>query len=63
MGILISRIIRLPFYLLGVFLRIPLRLITCGTYILTLPFWGLAMIIVPSISPNKAKDILSFGVL
>ena len=56
-------IIRFPFYLVGVFVWVPLGLIIGFINILTLPIFGLAMIIVPSLFPNKAKDILSFGTL
>lgn len=56
-------IIRLPFYLVGVFLWIPVGLIIGLINILTLPIFGLAMLIVPSIFPNKVKDILTFGTL
>jgi len=56
-------IFRLPFYLLGVFLWVPLSLIIGLINIITLPIFGLAMLIVPSVFPNKAKDILCFGTL
>ena len=56
-------IFRLPFYLLGVFLWVPIGLIIGFINIITLPIFGIAMIVAPSFFPNKTKDILSFGTL
>ncbi|OEJ64577.1 hypothetical protein BEN30_16240 [Magnetovibrio blakemorei] len=56
-------IFRLPFYLIGIFVWIPLGILISLLNILTLPIFGIVMLVLPSVFPNKAKDILSFGTL
>lgn len=56
-------IIRLPFYCLGVFLWFPIGIIIGGINIITLPVFGIASALMPSVFPNKAMDIISFGTL
>jgi len=56
-------IFRLPFYLVGVFIWLPIGMIIGGINIITLPIFGIASVLAPSYFPNKAKDILSLGTL
>jgi|SaaInlStandDraft_7_1057024.scaffolds.fasta_scaffold523611_1 hypothetical protein len=56
-------IVRFPFYFMGLFLWIPVGLIVSFINIISLPLFGLVMVIAPSLFPNNVKDILFFGVL
>lgn len=59
MGVLI----RLPFYLIGVYLWIIVGGVISFINIISLPIFGVASAIMPSIFKTSAKDILSFGIL
>lgn len=56
-------IFRLPFYLLGAYLWIIVGTVISLINILTLPIFGMASAIMPSIFKTSVKDILSFGIL
>ena len=56
-------IFRLPFYLLGAFLWIMAGGVISFINLLTLPIFGMASAIMPSIFKTSAKDILSLGIL
>lgn len=56
-------LIKLPFYLIGMFLWLPLGLVIGMLNIITLPIFFMAMILFPSFFQNNAGDILSFGTL
>jgi hypothetical protein len=56
-------LIRLPFYLLGIYLWTMIGGIISLINLLTLPIFGLASVIMPSIFKTSVKDILSFGIL
>lgn len=55
--------LRLPIYLLGAYLWIIIGSIISLVNILTLPIFGMASAIMPSIFKTSVKDILSFGIL
>lgn len=54
---------RLPFYLVGAYLWIIVGGIISLVNLLTLPVFGMASAIMPSLFKTSAKDILSFGIL
>lgn len=55
-------LLRFPFYLIGIIFWLPIGLIISFINLITLPAFGIGMIVFPSIFPNKAKDILYLGV-
>lgn len=59
MGILF----RLPFYLAGAFLWIMIGGAISFINLITLPVFGMASAIMPSLFKTSVKDILSFGIL
>ncbi len=61
--VLVGIMIRLPFYLVGVYLWLLVGGVISLINIITLPIFGMASAIIPSIFKTSAKDILSFGIL
>lgn len=56
-------IIRFPFYILGIYLWTMVGGVISLINLLTLPIFGTASAIMPSIFKTSAKDILTFGIL
>lgn len=59
----IGFIIRLPFYGVGLFVWLIVGSIISAINVLTWPVFVIAMVLIPSMFPNKTKDIFTFGVL
>jgi len=56
-------VFRFPFFLLGIFLWTMVGGIISFINLLTLPIFGLATAIFPSIFNTSVKDVLTFGIL